>query len=71
LQQLAIPKVLRAEIMLPPIPDSIRLRGSGLVIVNPPWTLEAELALLLPALGAILSGSSQSTIRLDWLVGEK
>ena len=71
LQQFAIPKVLRAEIVLPPIPDSTRLRGSGIVIVNPPWTLEAELALLLPALGAILSGGSQSTFRLDWLAGEK
>jgi 23S rRNA (adenine2030-N6)-methyltransferase len=71
LQQLAIPKILRAEIILPPIPESTRLRGSGLMIVNPPWTLEAELALLLPALGAILSDGGQSTIRLDWLAGEK
>ena len=71
LARLGIPKILRAEINLPAIAGTTRLRGSGLVIVNPPWTLEAELALLLPALGAILSEDGKCAIRLDWLAGEK
>lgn len=71
LGRLGIPKILRAEIDLPPIAGTARLRGSGLAIVNPPWTLEAELAVLLPALGTILSAGGKSAIRLDWLAGEK
>ena len=71
LTRLGIPKILRAEIELPAIAGTTRLRGSGLAIVNPPWTLETELALLLPALGAILSEGGQSAIRLDWLASEK
>ena len=31
-------------------PDGTGLAGSGLLVVNPPWTLEAEARLLLPAL---------------------
>ena len=36
-----------------------RLNGSGLLVVNPPWRLEGEARLLLPALGMRLS-------RADW-----
>ena len=35
-------------------PDGTGLAGSGLLVVNPPWTLEAEASLLLPALAARL-----------------
>jgi 23S rRNA (adenine2030-N6)-methyltransferase len=35
-------------------PDGTGLAGSGLIVVNPPWTLEAETRLLLPALLARL-----------------
>ena len=36
--------------------DGDRLAGCGLIVVNPPWTLEAELKMMLPALAATLSG---------------
>ena len=42
-----------------------RLAGSGLLIVNPPWTLQAELAQLVPALAAIFEAPSPA--RLDWV----
>jgi 23S rRNA (adenine2030-N6)-methyltransferase len=65
LQRLAIDRVLRSEIMLGPPRADAGLVGSGLVVVNPPFTLEAELRVLLPALGRILA--PQGTHRLDWL----
>jgi 23S rRNA (adenine2030-N6)-methyltransferase len=65
----AIAKVLRAELLLMP-QDPERLTGAGLIIVNPPWTLEAELKRLLPALVAVL-GRTGSGYTLDWLAGEK
>jgi 23S rRNA (adenine2030-N6)-methyltransferase len=70
LKRLAIPKVLRAELAVAP-PDDERLHGSGLVVVNPPWTLERELAALLPALAAVLAREGKGGMRLDWLAGEK
>jgi 23S rRNA (adenine2030-N6)-methyltransferase len=47
-------RALRAELLVGPPSDQSRLKGAGLVIVNPPWTLENELSALLPALSAIL-----------------
>jgi 23S rRNA (adenine2030-N6)-methyltransferase len=69
LRRLAIPRVLRAELTVAP-PDRERLHGSGLVVVNPPWTLEGELAALLPAFATVLARDHKGGVRLDWLAGE-
>jgi 23S rRNA (adenine2030-N6)-methyltransferase len=71
LARLGIPRILRAELMLPVREE--RLRGSGLILVNPPWTLEAELAVLLPALAAALAEvpNNGAGTRIGWLTGEK
>jgi len=44
--------MLRAELTVAPLSDPGSLNGCGLILVNPPWTLENELAILLPALAA-------------------
>jgi 23S rRNA (adenine2030-N6)-methyltransferase len=62
-----IAKVLRAEFTVAPLDPDGPLVGSGLVIVNPPWTLEGELAVMLPALAAVLERNGKSAIALDWL----
>jgi 23S rRNA (adenine2030-N6)-methyltransferase len=59
--------MLRAEFTLSSSPDDMRLRGSGQLIVNPPWTLEQELKILLPALAKILAPGAKDAVRLDWL----
>jgi 23S rRNA (adenine2030-N6)-methyltransferase len=40
-------------------------------VINPPWTLAGELAMLLPALARILSAAGAGSHRVDWLAGEK
>jgi 23S rRNA (adenine2030-N6)-methyltransferase len=64
---LAIARVLRVEFSLPSRGDD-RLRGSGLIVVNPPWTLHDELGVLLPALAQALGAAAGGATRLDWLV---
>jgi 23S rRNA (adenine2030-N6)-methyltransferase len=58
LRRLGIGKVLRAEFTVAPVGDPTRLNGCGLILVNPPWTLEGELAVLLPALAQRLGRAS-------------
>jgi 23S rRNA (adenine2030-N6)-methyltransferase len=70
LRRSGIGKVLRAEILVSPMTDQRRLNGSGLILVNPPWTLEGELSVLLPALAGILAREGAGQHRLDWLAGE-
>ena len=66
----AIPRMLRAELTVAPARTGEKLTGSGLVIVNPPFGLDRELAGLLPALAAVLTVGEGGS-RLDWLTGEK
>ncbi len=70
LRRLAIPKMLRAELTVQPLSDPARLNGCGLILVNPPWTLEKELSTLLPALAAVLGRDGKGGFHLDWLAGE-
>jgi 23S rRNA (adenine2030-N6)-methyltransferase len=70
LRRSGIAKILRAEfgVAAPPAPS--RLGACGLIVVNPPWTLERELDVMLPALAATLSGD-RARHCVDWLAGEK
>ena len=63
-------KMLRVELIVPTASEDLGLRGSGLVVVNPPWTLHGELKVLLPALAAVLGRSGRPALTLDWLTGE-
>jgi 23S rRNA (adenine2030-N6)-methyltransferase len=70
LRRLAIPKMLRAELGVAPLSDPTRLGGCGLILVNPPFTLENELSILLPALAKVLGRDGKGHFKLDWLAGE-
>ncbi len=71
LRRLAIAKTLRAELIVNPMSDPSRLNGCGLILVNPPWRIPDELAILLPALAKIFGRQDKGAFRLDWLVGEQ
>jgi len=68
LRRLAVGKMLRAELTVSAVSDPTRLNGSGLILVNPPWTLENELSVLLPALAGILGREGKGGFKLDWLI---
>ncbi len=65
-----IANILRAELTVAPRSPGGRLGGTGLLVVNPPWRLEAQLGILLPALRLALASAKGGT-RLDWLAREK
>ena len=46
--------VLRAELLVDGLEVPTRLNGCGLAVINPPWTLAAEAAVVLPALASRL-----------------
>lgn len=68
LKRTGIPKMLRAELLID-APVAGKLYGSGMILVNPPFTLEAELRQILPALANVLSRTGGNH-RLDWVAGE-
>jgi 23S rRNA (adenine2030-N6)-methyltransferase len=68
LAALDIPKLLRVELLVQRPSDSERLNGCGLIVANPPYTLEGELSAILPELNRRLaSASAGARYRLDWI----
>jgi 23S rRNA (adenine2030-N6)-methyltransferase len=65
---LGAPKLLRIELMIERPSHPERLNGCGLIVANPPYTLEGELAAILPVLSRRLAAGSQGAgYRLDWI----
>ncbi len=70
-RKLGIGKILRAEHLVSPVSNQSGLNGSGFILVNPPWTLEAELKVLLPVLAEMLARETNSGgYKIEWLAGE-
>ncbi|MDJ0931542.1 23S rRNA (adenine(2030)-N(6))-methyltransferase RlmJ [Breoghania sp.] len=63
-------KILRTELHVARPTKNGTLRACGLLILNPPWTLEAQLRDALPWLVRILSQGPDATGTVDWLVPE-
>ncbi|HLM52684.1 MAG TPA: 23S rRNA (adenine(2030)-N(6))-methyltransferase RlmJ [Pseudoxanthomonas sp.] len=60
---------LLAELQVRPDDSPLRLNGSGLLVLNPPWRFEKALAPALPLLKRALGGPGATT-RLEWLKPE-
>jgi 23S rRNA (adenine2030-N6)-methyltransferase len=65
-----IARILVAEFLLRPTADPDRLNGCGLVLVNPPWRLEAALSALLPQLSKLMPTEPGASATVEWLVPE-
>ncbi len=61
--------VLLAELQVRPGDSPLRMNGSGLLIVNPPWRFNDELATVLPLLSKVLDEGGGGW-RLEWLKEE-
>ncbi|WP_019170532.1 23S rRNA (adenine(2030)-N(6))-methyltransferase RlmJ [Pseudaminobacter salicylatoxidans] len=65
-----IPKIMDIGFEIRRPSSEPRLDGTGMIVVNPPYTLERELNVLLPALHALLAEEKGSGWSLEWLAGE-
>lgn len=65
-----IPKILDATLTIRAPLHFPRLDGTGMIIVNPPFTLEHELKVMLPALRDVLKTDDGAKWSVEWLTGE-
>jgi 23S rRNA (adenine2030-N6)-methyltransferase len=70
LKDTGIPKVLRVELTVRPPAQPPRLFGTGMIVVNPPFTLEGELRVLLPPLADVLADAGKGGWRVEWIRGD-
>ncbi len=66
-EELEFENILRAELCVKQIEENSGLSGSGVLIVNPPYTLEADLKALLPALAKRLGVEGHGRSLVEWL----
>ena len=71
LRTAGIPSILDATLTIRAPLHFPRLDGSGMIVVNPPYTLEQELRIILPALRDILALDDGASWSVEWLAGER
>lgn len=64
-----IPKMLDIAFEIRKPRDEARFDGSGMLVVNPPYVLEEEMKVILPALTNILSEEANAYAGASWLTG--
>lgn len=68
---LAIPRILDFRLTTRAATPEPRLHGCGMAVINPPYLLEAEMAVLLPYLAKTLALDETASGSAAWLAGEK
>jgi 23S rRNA (adenine2030-N6)-methyltransferase len=68
--QLAVPALV-TELWIHPRDARVGLNGSGLLIANPPYQLDAELSQWLPELGAALGSTHHGGTSVRWIAHEQ
>ncbi|NWG25074.1 MAG: 23S rRNA (adenine(2030)-N(6))-methyltransferase RlmJ [Pseudorhodoplanes sp.] len=66
-----IEKLLRVELLAESGAGTVGLRGSGQIIVNPPWTLDEDLRAILPILSKRLNAHANDPPRIEWIGGAR
>jgi 23S rRNA (adenine2030-N6)-methyltransferase len=71
LRALKIPRILDTTLEVRSSGADVRFDGSGMIVVNPPYTLETELRTILPWLSSVLEFKRGSGgYGVNWLAGE-
>ncbi len=70
LKLLAVP-ALYAELAIAGDGSQLRMKGCGLLVLNPPWQIEQEFQTVLPALAECLRVDAAGSSACAWLVREK
>jgi 23S rRNA (adenine2030-N6)-methyltransferase len=70
LRETEIPKIMRIELAIRAPSLEPRLDGTGMIVVNPPYTLESEMQTLLPCLTKLLSEEKGSNFSIQWIRSE-
>ncbi|GHC68685.1 23S rRNA (adenine(2030)-N(6))-methyltransferase RlmJ [Limoniibacter endophyticus] len=71
LRNLDIARVADVSLMIRRPGPEPKLDGTGMIVVNPPFTLEVEMNALLPLLSRVLALGPGAAGKFEWLVGEE
>jgi 23S rRNA (adenine2030-N6)-methyltransferase len=67
---LKLPPTLALELAIAGEGSGLKMRGCGLVVVNPPWQFDREVEKFLPVLAELLAQAPGADTTVNWLVPE-
>ena len=69
--ELPLPPALVVELQVADDSSPVRMKGCGLLVLNPPWQIEGEIRAVLPVLAGLLGRDAGAGWRTSWLVPER
>ncbi len=70
LRQLRLPPTLVLELLIARESSALKMKGCGLVVINPPWQFDREAGPMLEWLAGVLAQEDGAAARIHWLVPE-
>ncbi|MDH2924296.1 23S rRNA (adenine2030-N6)-methyltransferase [Nicoletella semolina] len=70
LQETGIRKILQIELSVRPDSDQRGMTASGMIVINPPWQLEAQMKKVLPYLTSVLTPEKTGSWTVEWITPE-
>ena len=70
LEATGIRKILKIELSIRPDSDQRGMTASGMVVINPPWTLETQMKEILPYLTKTLVPEGTGSWTVEWITPE-
>ncbi|MFZ7135754.1 23S rRNA (adenine(2030)-N(6))-methyltransferase RlmJ [Avibacterium avium] len=70
LENTGIRKILQIEMAVRPDSDQRGMTASGMIVVNPPWQLEAQMKKILPYLTKTLVPEGTGSWKVEWITPE-
>jgi len=68
---LGLPPTLAVELQIAGDSSEVRMKGCGLLVLNPPWRIENEIKIAMPVLLERLKLDASAAARVRWLVPEQ
>ena len=70
LEATGIRKILQIELAVRPDSDQRGMTASGMIVINPPWTLEKQMKYILPYLFTVLAPQGTGSWSVNWITPE-
>lgn len=70
LEETGIRRILQIELAVQPDSDRRGMTASGMIVINPPWKLEQQMANVLPWLHKVLVPSGHGHAKVSWITPE-
>lgn len=70
LENSSIRKILQIELAVRPDSDQRGMTASGMIVINPPWTLETQMKRILPYLTQVLVPEGTGSWQVNWITPE-